>query len=201
MSRFQKICLSVVGSAILAFGLYQIHSQVAVTEGGILGLTLLLHHWFGISPAVSGFVMNGICYLLGWKVLGRSFLLYSALSSSAYSIFYGLFEQYPLLWPRLAQMPLTCALIGAVFVGVGIGFCVCAGGAPGGDDALAMTVSHVSPLSIEQVYLISDLCVLLLSLSYIPVQRIIYSLITVVLSGQIIGWIQRKPKSKKAAAE
>ena len=32
--------------------------------------------------------------------------------------------------------------------------------------------------------------VLGLSLSYIPLKRIGYSLLTVVLSGQIIGWIQ-----------
>ena len=68
MSRFQKIVCSILGSGILAFGMYHIHSQGVITEGGILGLSLLAHHWLGISPAVSGFVMNGICYLMGWKV-------------------------------------------------------------------------------------------------------------------------------------
>ena len=43
------------------------------------------------------------------------------------------------------------------------------------------------------------LLVLLLSLSYIPWQRIAYSLLTVVLSGQIIGWIQHIPLQKKNA--
>ena len=33
---------------------YNIHSMSNVTEGGILGLTLLLEYWFGISPSVSG---------------------------------------------------------------------------------------------------------------------------------------------------
>ena len=61
-----KNCLSIIlGSAILAFGLYNIHSISGVTEGGVLGLTLLLEHWFGISPSISGLVLNGACYALG----------------------------------------------------------------------------------------------------------------------------------------
>ena len=61
-----KACaIAALGSAIQAFGLYNIHSISGVTEGGILGLTLLLHHWFGISPALSSLVLNAACYILG----------------------------------------------------------------------------------------------------------------------------------------
>ena len=69
-----------------------------------------------------------------------------------------------------------------------------AGGATAGDDALAMSFSHLFRWPIERIYLVSDLTVLLLSLSYIPLRRIAYSLLTVVLSGQIIGLIQKVHK-------
>ena len=39
-----NIAWNLLGSAILAFGLYNVHALSGVTEGGILGLTLLLHH-------------------------------------------------------------------------------------------------------------------------------------------------------------
>ena len=39
--------------------------------------------------------------------------------------------------------------------------------------------------------------VLLLSLSYIPPRRILYSLLTVVLSGQIIGLVSRAPARRE----
>lgn len=179
------------GSAILAFGLYHVHSFSGVTEGGVLGLTLLLHHWFRISPAVSGFILNFICYILGMKVLGKKFIAYSIISGSAFSIFYAIFEQFDPLWPNLVDYPLLAAVVGAMFVGVGVGLCVRAGGAPGGDDALAMSLAKITKKEIQWVYLVSDLIVLILSLSYIPVQRLIYSLLTVVLSGQIIGIMQK----------
>ena len=38
--------VSIFGSAFLAFGLYNVHALSGVTEGGVLGLTLLLDHWF-----------------------------------------------------------------------------------------------------------------------------------------------------------
>lgn len=192
MIRIRQLLLSLSGSAVLAFGLYQIHSHAAITEGGALGLTLLLQHWFSISPALSGLFINSACYLYGAKVLGRAFIVCSAVSGGGFSLFYALFERMPLLWPELSAHPALAAVAGAVFVGVGVGLCVRAGGAPSGDDALAMGLSHRLGVPIERVYLATDLTVLLLSLSYIPARRILWSLLTVVLSGRIIGLIQRK---------
>lgn len=189
--------LAFLASAFQAFGIYQIHAVADVTEGGVLGATLLLHHWLGISPALSSLALNGLCYILGWKVLGRSFLAYSLLAAAGYSAGYGLLEQFPPLWPQIADHPLLAAVAGALFIGIGAGLCVRAGGATTGDDALAMSLSRVTGLPIQRIYLVSDLTVLLLSLSYIPFRRIAWSLLTVILSGQIIGWLQ--PKRKEAS--
>ena len=183
--------MAALSSAFLAFGLYHVHSFSGVTEGGVLGMTLLLEHWLKISPAVSGFIMNALCYAMGWKLLGREFIGYSALASLGFSAAYKVFEQFPPLWPQLAEMPLAASVLGAVFVGVGAGVCVRGGGATGGDDALAMCVSHVTHWDIQWVYLLSDFSVLALSVSYIPLRRIGWSVLTVVLSGQIIGLIQK----------
>ena len=80
-----------------------------------------------------------------------------------------------------------------------LGLCVRVGGAPGGDDALAMSISHMTGWKIQWVYLMTDLIVLGLSISYIPLTRIGYSILTVILSGQIVGILQRipLPNSKK----
>lgn len=191
MNLFRKTALSVSGAAILAFGLYQVHSLSAVTEGGALGLTLLLQHWAHISPAWSSLLINLLCYGLGYATLGKGFLFWSAVSGGGFSLFYALFEQQPQYWPELAEFPLAAAVIGALFVGVGVGLCVRAGGAPSGDDALAMSLSQRFRWPIERIYLISDLTVLALSMSYLPLDKIACSLLTVTLSGKLIGLIQR----------
>ena len=187
--------LSAVGSIILAFGMYNIHSIASVTEGGTIGLTLLLENIFGISPAVTGFLLNAVCYIFGIKTLGKTFLIYSVISTAAFSASYSIFEMFPRIYPDIAAYPLVCAVLGAVFVGIGVGLAVRGGGAPCGDDALAMSLSKLTKLKIQWIYLISDLTVLSLSLTYIPLAKIIYSLLTVVISGQIIGFIS-KSKNK-----
>lgn len=188
--KISSCIVAFLASALQAFGMYNIHALSGVTEGGIYGLILLLHHWTGLSPAISSFVLNAGCYALGWKTLGREFIGYSLAAACGYSVGYGICEQFPPLWPQIAQTPLLAAVAGALFIGVGAGLCVRVGGATSGDDALAMSLSHVTHIPIQWLYLISDLLVLGLSLSYIPLKRIGYSLLTVVLSGQIIGWIQ-----------
>ncbi|MBQ2829427.1 MAG: YitT family protein [Oscillospiraceae bacterium] len=183
-------------SALLAFGLYNVHAAADITEGGVLGMTLLLERWFSVSPAVSGFVMNALCYAAAFRMFGYTFLVYSASSVAGFSIAYTVFEQFPPLWSGLSQMPLLAAVLGALFVGVSVGICVRAGAASGGDDALAMVLSRRLHVGIEWIYLTFDLVVLLLSLTYIPLRRIAYSILTVVLSGQIIGLIERMPSKK-----
>ena len=186
--------LGLLGSLVLSFGLYHVHSFAAVTEGCQLGLVLLLQHWFSLSPALTGLIINILCYAIGWKSLGLSFLARSGVCALGFSLTYWICEQFPPLWPNLGQLPFLAALLGALFVGVGTGLCVRAGGAPSGDDAIAMSVSRKWKIKIEYVYLVSDLTVLALSLTYIPWQRIGYSLLTVTLSSFLVGLIDRLPQ-------
>ncbi len=190
-------CLIVLfASAFQAFGMYNIHSLSGITEGGIFGLILLLEHWTGISPALTSLILNAACYALGWKTMGRAFLGYSLLAAGGYSAAYWICQQFPPLWPDIAGHPLPAAFLGALFIGIGAGLCVRCGGATCGDDALAMSIRRLTGIPLERIYLISDLTVLLLSLSYIPLKRITWSLLTVILSGQIIGWLQPKGKDE-----
>ena len=194
---FKSVCLSLLGSSILAFGLYHIHSFSGVTEGGQLGLSLLLNYWFHISPAITTACINAVCYWIGWKNLGKPFIAHSAVATIGFSVCYRIVQQFPPLWPELAEMPLAAAMLGALFVGIGCGLCVRVGGAVCGDDGLVMSISQKWNIKIEYVYFFFDFAVLALSLSYIPLRRILYSLITVMLSSKLIGLVQRFRFSKK----
>ena len=81
-----------LGAAILSFGLFNIHSQSQITEGGVLGSILLVQHWFGISPSISGFILDLSCYLIGWRMLGNAFLKNAIFASVAFSITYKIWE-------------------------------------------------------------------------------------------------------------
>ena len=191
-----RVLLSILGGAILAFGLYNIHAPSGITEGGILGLVLLLDHHFSVSPSLSSLLLNALCYGFGIRVLGKEFLFYSMISGGSFSLFFALCECFSPLFPFLTDMPLLAALLGAIFIGVGVGLCVRCGGAPSGDDAFSMAVSRLLGVDIRLCYLFSDLLVLGLSLTYLSPSHLLYSLLTVVLSGQLVGLMQQKAKKQ-----
>ena len=116
------------------------------------------------------------------------------------------------LWPssrsfcawQLPDAPLTCGhSVDCLTAGVRhekkIGFSFIKNfGSSGGDDALALTISKLTKWRISQSYLITDITVLLLSLSYIPLNRIAYSLVTVTVSSLVLDLVQRGAKAAKA---
>ena len=186
-----RVTLALAGAFIQAMGLCNIHAFADVTEGGVLGATLLIEHWFAISPALSALVLNVLCFFFGWRTLGKDFLFYSALCGVAYSLFYALLEPFAPLFPAVIASPFWSSVVGGLFIGVGAGLCVRMGGASVGDDALAMALSRVTKIDIQWIYLLTDGLVLGLSITYIPLAKLGWSLLTVVLSGQIIGWMQK----------
>lgn len=174
LRRFATIAL---GCAILTFGMHNIHQVVGITEGGVLGGILLLNHWFGIDASIAS------------PLLGAGFLGWSAVASALLALFYALWEHLPHLFPDLSAYPLLAAIAGGIFIGVGAGLVVRSNASAGGDDALALSIHKLTGLKLARCYLFSDLSVLLLSLSYIPVTQIAFSLVTVFISSPLIDVI------------
>ena len=195
----------VLGTAILSFGIHNIHQRAAITEGGVIGLVLLMNHWLGIPASIAPPLLDFVCYALAFKFLGLNFILTAAVASVSLAGFYRLWESFPPMLPDLTPWPLAAALLGGVFVGIGVGIIVRQGGSSGGDDALALTISHVTHWRLSRAYLFTDLLVLGLSLTYIPVTKIFFSVITVTLSSFLIdriqGWRRGKPAEAAGAPD
>ena len=186
----RKIFYIILGAMICSFGIHNIHQRTNITEGGVMGMMLLIDHWMHLSPAYITPVLDASCYLLAFKILGGNFIKMSLISTSCISLFYKLWEQFPPMLPDLSGHPLIAAILGGLFVGVGVGLIVRQGGSSGGDDALALVISHLTHWRLSRSYLFTDLTVLALSLSYIPVRRIVFSLVTVTISSYLIDWIK-----------
>ena len=180
---FKKILLILLGAMICTFGIHNIHQRTNITEGGVIGLMLLVEHWLKISPAYITPILDITCYLLAFKFLGGSFIKISIISTMFVSGFYKIWELFPPMLPDLSAHPLVASVLGGIFVGVGVGLIVRQGGSSGGDDALALTISHISHWKLSRSYLFTDVVVLLLSLTYIPVMRIVFSLIPIYTVG------------------
>ena len=108
----------VLGTAILSFGIHNIHQRAAITEGGVIGLVLLMNHWLGIPASIASPLLDFVCYALAFKFLGLDFILTAAVASVSLAGFYRLWESFPPMLPDLTPWPLAAALLGGVFVGI-----------------------------------------------------------------------------------
>ena len=178
----KRIAIILMGSAIFTFGVHNIHNVTGITEGGIIGLVLFGNHWFGIPPSIVSPLLDCLSYAVALKVLGGGFLGWSAVATVAVAGFYRLWESLPYMLPDLTNDPLLAA--------VGVGLVSRQGASAGGDDALALSISKITGWRVGRCYLFTDLSVLALSLTYIPVVKIAFSLITVTISSAVIDVVK-----------
>lgn len=187
-TQAKNIILILIGSLILAFGIYNLNYQNNITEGGILGVLLLLKNLFDIEPSVANLILDISLLIIAYKFFGKQFLLNSIIATLSFSTFYEIFESIGPLIPVL-QSKFIVTILSGLFVGIGVGIIIRNGAAAGGDDALAMVISKITSVTIGNVYLIGDVAVLILSLTYLSVYDIFWSLIAISISGRTIDFI------------
>ena len=103
----RRVGLILLGAMICTFGIHNIHQQTGITEGGVIGMMLLVENWLGISPAIVTPVLDLTCYLLAFKYLGGGFIRTSVVSTLSVSLFYKIWEQFPPMLPDLSAYPLA----------------------------------------------------------------------------------------------
>ena len=117
----KTILFLLLGAMICSFGIHNIHQRTNITEGGVIGLMLLIEHWLQISPAYITPILDIACYGLALRFLGVNFIKLSVIATLFISGFYKIWEQFPYMLPDLSDNPLAAAILGGIFVGVGVG--------------------------------------------------------------------------------
>ena len=197
----KNIMLIIIGATILSFGSYNFNYQNNVTEGGVLGLLLLMQHVFNISPSITSVVIDFTLFAIGSKFFGKKFLLYSILSTVTFSTTYKIWKIIGFLVPSFTNDMLIGSILAGICVGIGVGLVVRGGGASGGDDVIALLGNKFLKLKVNHVYLITDATVLLMSLIYLDINQIFYSMIAVTISGKIISIIYKGDEENRNTIE
>ena len=197
MRKYNKLefLYIIFGSMLVGFVVCTIHSKTQLTEGGEIGIELLLLNWFGVSPAISSICIDFIFYFLGFFILNKKFRINAVIGTLAYSFSYFLFEQINFSWAFISNLLLS-SIIGGVLLGIGCGLVVRCIGSCGGDDSLALILSKVTKMPLFFCYFGVDILVILMATSYIKITLIPYSILTSFISSLIIDVVSRKSLAK-----
>lgn len=195
-NKVVEILCIVFGSIIVSFAVCNIHSKIQLTEGGQIGIELLLQHWLNISPAYSSVFIDLLLYVLGFIILNKKFRVNAIIGTLTYSISFFIFERIELSLPLLNNLLLS-SIIGGILVGIGCGIVVKHMGSCGGDDSLALILNKLLKLPLFICYFVVDLIVITISISYINARLIPYSILTSLISSLLIDIISRKKCNKQ----
>ena len=69
--RIKEITLTTIGSLLFAIGINYFAIPNRLSEGGIIGLTVVTYYLFDWSPGIVNFAINAILLAVGYKFLIR----------------------------------------------------------------------------------------------------------------------------------
>lgn len=182
---FKDILMILTGTCLYAFGLVTFNIANDLAEGGVTGITLILRALFQINPAYSTLIINIPLILLGGKILGKRSFYYTILGTISLSIFLWLWQRYP-VHVDLDHDLLIASLLAGLAAGLGSGLVYRVGGTTGGTDIIARILEKNIGISMGRSLLIFDVLVLLLSLTYIDVKRMMYTLIVSFVFSKVV---------------
>lgn len=153
----------VLGSFLLAAGIELFLAPLRLSTGGVSGVATVIYYVFGTKISVSVFAINLVLFVLGFKTLGKSAIVKTAVGIALLSLFFELFE---LISDFLvfSNDVLIAAVFGGVLSGAGIGLTVMCGASTGGSDFAALMLAKLFPrVSPTKFMLFLDFAVIVVS--------------------------------------
>lgn len=184
-----NLLMIALGTAIYAFGFVQFNMANHLAEGGVAGLTLIVYNLLGIDPSYTTLLINLPLFIVGAKILGRRSMVLSIYGTVTMSIFIWIWQRVNLAIDVNNDL-LIASLLAGICAGIGSGLVFRFGGTTGGTDIVARITEKTLGSPIGQTLLGLDIIVLLLSLTYIDIRHMMYTLIASFVFSQVVTLIE-----------
>ena len=178
-----------IGCALYAFGLVYINIANELAEGGMTGISLLLRYWFQIDPALSTLLLNIPTILIGWKLLGNRSLIYTIYGTTMLSFFLYIWQRTSVAI-NIDNDLFIAGILAGLCGGIGSGMIYRSGGTTGGSDILARILEKKKGISMGKTLLVFDVFILTLSLTYIDLPHMMYTLLASYVFSKIVDFMQ-----------
>lgn len=185
----------IIGSLIFALGINYFAIPNMLSEGGVIGITIITYYLFEWSPGLVSFILNLVLIAVGYKFFSRKTIIYTLVTIVFMSIFLELTKSWG---EQLGSDTLLAALFAGVFVGTGLGIIFRVGGTSGGATTLARLMQQLLGWSVGKSMLVIDITVIALSVFVIGKEKAMYTLVAVYIGAKIIDKIVDGADDRKA---
>ncbi|WP_206812755.1 YitT family protein [Paradesulfitobacterium ferrireducens] len=178
----KKYSFLLLGAAFASIGLEIFLVPNNIIDGGIIGISIILSYLFRQPLGIFILVLNLPFLLLGYKQIGKTFVLSTAFAVTGLAI--GVSVLHPV--PGLTQDELLAAVFGGIIVGIGVGLIIRYGGSLDGTEIVAIIFSKKSGFSVGEIVMFFNLFILSSAGFVFGWDRAMYSLIAYFIAFKVI---------------
>lgn len=193
MTAFMKKLLRHVANTILillgvlsaGFGLKGFLLSSRFIDGGVTGVSMLLSNVLNMRLSVLLLIINLPFIALGYRQIGRSFAIKSALAITGLALSLA-FIPYPEVTPD----KLLTAVFGGFFIGAGIGLAIRGGAVLDGTEIAALLVSKSSNLlKVGDVILLLNVFIFSAAVFFLGIETALYSMLTYFAASKTVDFL------------
>lgn len=179
----KEILMLIIGSFIFAIGVNYFAIPNRLSEGGVIGITIVTFYLFDWSPGIVNFILNTSLVAVGYKFFDKRVIVYTVIAI----IFSSLFLHFTVGWgDGINDDTLLAALFAGLSVGLGLGLIFRSGGTSGGSAILARLGNQLLGWTIGKGMLVIDIAVIVASSFIIGQEKAMYTLISVYVGAKVI---------------
>lgn len=174
-----------LGSALAAFALEEFLVPNSILDGGVAGIAIIISKLSPFKLGLLTFLINIPFLYVGYKNLGKSFLIKALYSVTLFSILLEVFQEAPPVTDDI----LLAMVYGGVVLGIGVGLIIKCGGCVDGTESVAIVISKNTSFSVGQVVLIFNLLIFAVAGFVFGIDRALYSLLTYFITYNLIDLV------------
>lgn len=184
-----------VGTVIAAYALESFLIPNTILDGGVTGISIIVSKLTNIPLSILVLLINIPFVYVGFRNLGKGFLIRTIYTMSLFSLCLNLFHDVE----PLTEQILLATVFGGVLLGVGVGLIIHFGGCVDGTESVAIVISKKTSLSVGQVVLCFNLIIYTVAGFIFGLDRALYSLLTYFITFKVIDFVSEGLEQAKAA--
>ena len=166
-----------------------------ILDGGVMGVSMIISKLSGFSLSILMLVLNAPFIYIGYKHLGKGFLIRAIYSMIIYSILIKVTEGFE---PITEEM-LLATVFGGALLGIGVGIVIRFGGCVDGTESVALVLSRKINLSVGQIVLLFNLIIYSVAGILFGLDRGLYSILTYFITSKVIDLVSTGLEQTKQA--
>ncbi len=189
-----RILMVVVGAIIMAVGLELFLVPNNVMDGGIVGVSIITSHLIGVPLGLFIFILNLPFIFLGYKQIGKTFALTTALGITVLSV-------TTLLLHHISEFTsdiLLATVFGGIILGLGVGIVIRFGGCLDGTEVLAILFNNKLPFSVGEIILFINLIIFTAAGFVFTWERAMYSVVAYYIAAKMIDIVVQGMEESKS---